>query len=80
MVHQIGEVGNKLPTSLVVGNHPDYQPLEKIMERLVKYFAFLTLPTSIPLHNKNEQQRLVMSKISEKLLPTSGTNWPLRAV
>jgi len=46
MAHQIGEVGNKLPTSPAVGNHPDYQPLEKIIERLVKYFAFLTLPTS----------------------------------
>jgi len=46
MAHQIGEVGNKLPTAPAVGNHPDYQPLEKIIERLVKYFAFLILPTA----------------------------------
>jgi len=35
--------------------------------------------TNRPLHDKNEQQRLVMSKISEKLLPTAVTNWPLQA-
>ena len=36
--------------------------------------------TNLPLLDKNEQQRLVMSKISEKLLPTAVTNQPLRAV
>jgi len=30
--HQIGKVGSKLPTSPPVGNHPDYQPIDKIID------------------------------------------------